>query len=139
MGDESNRKPSDVDPRGYVIADLPDGLDREAGSAVLRLLARRREAIPESLAHRTATELRAAFVAAGFTDRDLAREVIIGRNIGKLYDRSVEGDRRGEACDPTELVEAGVIDQEDWEACFVVRPAEIDAYLRQVYGDAYGR
>ncbi len=129
------RSPSEIDPRGYVISDLPEGMDPEAGSATLRLLAQRRETTPERLAKMTDDEIRVAFVAEGLTDRDIAREVVIGRNIRDIYDLNdlPKGRSMGE------LIDAGEVDEDDWKACFTVLPGDIDEYLRDAYGEAYGK
>lgn len=129
-----NRKPSEIDPRGYVIADIPENMDAEAGSATLRLLGQHRESTPERLARLSDDEIRKAFIAEGLTDRDIAHEVIVDRSIRNLYDLNDLPRNKSLG----QLMDDGDLDRDDWEACFSVAPADIDEYLRDAYGDAYG-
>jgi hypothetical protein len=133
MPDSQPRRPSHVDPRGYERIGIPANPDPEVLAAARRLVGDYHPMTPERTEHLTDAELREAFLEAGFSDRAIAHEVLIARNIRRLYhldhvpiSESVE-----------ELVRAGDMNEPEWSICFQIPGGAIDAYLRQLCGETY--
>jgi hypothetical protein len=113
---------------------VPDNPDPEAAAAIRRLLGRCHESALDHLDQLSDAQIGDVFIAEGISDRQIACEVLVARNIRARYgleslphDESVE-----------DLVRAGDMDEQDWTFCFLIEPAAIDDYLREMYGIAYG-